>query len=434
MGVTGDKTKMKVISFLGTTDYSETTYYFAEKSCSTRFFPAAVTKFFTPEKIMICATPIVAKHKNMEDLSGILDSWGIPLDILKIPEGRSESELWEIFDIITGSVKEGDRVIFDVTHSFRSLPMLTFLVVAYLKVARTVHVEKVLYGAWEARDQKTNRTPVFDLSPFISLLDWLAATNRFIETGDGHSLATLLKQGMPSGTQMSQDLDMRQLGTNLKYAAGAIESVSLALSVARPIETMQAAKQLEDSLKKSLPHVLRSAQPFAVLANQVIEEYSQFSLADPTGDDLLEGLQRQLAMIEWYIKRLFVIQATTLAREWVVSVLAYHLRSPIFDHKNGRNEVEQALNNAVERKKKDPKIRNKSRFDKQFQKIPDANRITCLWNRLNGLRRDIAHVGMRLDPKSAEQLKTKITNLQPELIYLSKILLNRDQGPYEESR
>ena len=46
-------------------------------------------------------------------------------DVVKevpIPEGRSEEELWQIFDICVAQVAEGDQIILDVTHGFRSLP------------------------------------------------------------------------------------------------------------------------------------------------------------------------------------------------------------------------------------------------------------------------------------------------------------------------
>jgi CRISPR-associated DxTHG motif protein len=43
-----------------------------------------------------------------------------------IPEGRSEQELWEIFDRVASAVDEGDTILLDITHAFRSIPMIVF--------------------------------------------------------------------------------------------------------------------------------------------------------------------------------------------------------------------------------------------------------------------------------------------------------------------
>ena len=39
---------MKIISFLGTGDYSETTYVFGEQEHNTSLFPVALYEFFQP--------------------------------------------------------------------------------------------------------------------------------------------------------------------------------------------------------------------------------------------------------------------------------------------------------------------------------------------------------------------------------------------------
>ena len=45
-----------------------------------------------------------------------------------IPKGQSEQEIWEIFQIVYDRLKSGDEVIFDITHAFRSIPMLAITI------------------------------------------------------------------------------------------------------------------------------------------------------------------------------------------------------------------------------------------------------------------------------------------------------------------
>jgi len=415
---------MKVISFLGTGKYEVTTYFWAEREFQTRFFPVAVTQLLSPSEILICATPTVRTHANLPELTAKLDELNVRWQVIEIPEGHSETDLWEIFDALTGAVQPGETVAFDVTHSFRSLPFLAFLAVTYLRIARNVKVDKVLYGAWEARDQQTNRSPVFDLTPFVGLLDWTTATNRFVETGDGQPLAALLKLGMPSGPQMGQDLELRALGKNLKQAAESIEKVSLALQVTRPFEVMESAASLSQILAQSLPVIAQKARPFAVLAENINLEYGQFGLEYASeGENFDDGLRRQLAMIGWYMKRGQVVQAATLLREWIVSILAYRFGAPLFDLKQGREPVELALNNAVESRKEHPRSIENGRYDEVFNSLPQAEVLCSLWGRVTELRNDIAHVGMRFHPKSAADLKLKIERLYPQLEELADAFL-----------
>jgi CRISPR-associated DxTHG motif protein len=414
---------MKAICFLGTTNYQSTRYRWEGLTHETRFFPAAVARFFKPARLLICATPTVQAHPNLAALQSELEDLGAHSDVLPIPESHSEADLWNIFDALTEAVVDGEEVIFDVTYSFRSLPFLAFLAIAYLKVAKRVAVARVLYGAFEAHSAE-NESPVFDLTPFVTLLDWLTATNRFVETGDGQALAMLLKAGMPLSAEMRDDLAARTLGRHLRQAADSIETVSLALRVTRPVETMKSAGQLRKTLEQALPSLRDRTRPFAVLADQVSTEYGQFAVDNPLeATNLSEGLWRQLKMVKWYLQRRQVVQAVTLAREWLVSVLAFCFNEPMFDLKNGRQHVETALNNAVDQRRGNPRPLSPSRCDHLLQSLPVAEELQKLWSALRDIRNDIAHVGMNLSPSTADRLKQQVEDLYPRLLTIAQALL-----------
>src|SRR5690606_22560483 len=42
---------------------------------------------------------------------------------IQIHHGRTEEEFWEIFQAVYHKIEPEDEIIFDVTHSFRALPM-----------------------------------------------------------------------------------------------------------------------------------------------------------------------------------------------------------------------------------------------------------------------------------------------------------------------
>lgn len=423
---------MKAISFLGIADYSPTTYVYDGQTFKTCFFAEALPHFFHDlEQVLVFVTPTVEQHENMGELQQRL---GEVLRPVPIPEGHSEAELWEIFDALTGTVTEGEPVLFDITNSYRSLPFLVFLAAAYLRTTRQVDVRGVIYGAFEARDRQANRTPVFDLTPFVGLLDWITATDRFTQTGDGRPLAALLRERMPPGLVMRDDLDARALGRQLRNAAAAIETVSLALSVTRPLETMEAAGQLEKALRQAHDAIAARARPFALLTDHVCDSYAPFSL--PAALDLTNwsaNLRLQLAMVRWYLDKEQIVQATTLAREWLVSLVAYRVgAASLVDLDGERFPIERALNNES-RRRAGKEVNRPSSRDADVAALPALDDLVATWGRMTDLRNDIAHVGMNEQPKSASDLCRRMTRIYPDLESLARLLLPAAPGIAEEA-
>ena len=69
---------------------------------------------------------------------------------------------------------------------------MTFLALAHVrKVKNDVKIERVIYGAYEAVERENPKKPVFDLTPFVSLLDWLGAVTMFLQTGEARPIADL---------------------------------------------------------------------------------------------------------------------------------------------------------------------------------------------------------------------------------------------------
>jgi hypothetical protein len=313
----------------------------------------------------------------------------------------------------------------DITNGFRSLPFLSFLAVAFLRLARRVKVQRIYYGAWEARN-KADESPIFDLTPFVTLLDWTIATDRFIRFGDATDLAALLRQGMPPGPLMGSNLQAREMGKALKKAAVAMEAVSLALRVTRPLETMTASDKLTQTLGTVGPRVGQTARPFSLLAEQVQQTYQPLSLTEPLRpDNWPVNLQIQLDMVGWYLDKGQVVQAVTLAREWLVSLLVYHFQGDsLIDYEKERLPVENALNNEVERHKPNPGPARYPAHDALLQALPHHREIGKLWSKLTELRNDIAHVGMKLQPKDAAKLCRNVNEMYPSLQQVGQIFLS----------
>ncbi|AHJ29709.1 TIGR02221 family CRISPR-associated protein [Nodularia spumigena CS-584] len=408
-----------IITFLGI-QAKKTTYSFEGENYDGEVFAEAIHQFCNYDSMLVCVTS-EAKKRTFPILEKLGDE---RIQAVEIPNGETTEKMWETFKTITEKVHENDHVIFDITHGLRSLPFLVFLFAAYLKAAKNVTIEAIYYGAWELGSSNNGIAPVIDLSEFVSMIDWLTATERFVEIGDGQALANLLKTAIPSGDELRNNPASRPLRSNLEKTAKIIENISLALNVTRPIETMESATKLEEILKQAAASFAERAKPFSLLSERVVKEYGQFALEDPTDQAALaENLWLQLQMIEWYIQRDRIVQAVTLAREWLISVLVLRFDESMFDNHNSRKYVEYAINNAVEKAKPSPRPITPSRCDDKFAALPQADELVKVWSQMTLLRNDIAHVGMNLNPQPAFKLKEKAVSLYPLLQKLGQELL-----------
>ncbi len=119
-----------------------------------------------------------------------------------IPYGINHAEQIEIFSIIGKafkSINDGDEIILDITHSFRSLPLFVTTVINFLQSLddRKITFLKVYYGMLDAMREFNDMAPIVDISAVLELQNWSTAAYSFKEYGKGALLADLLG-GEPS--------------------------------------------------------------------------------------------------------------------------------------------------------------------------------------------------------------------------------------------
>lgn len=108
---------MQLLTVLGTGKYENTCYSWQEQQFETRYVAQALCEFFQPEKVTVLVTT-EAKEMHWETLHKTLSDRFTATEVL-IPSGKSETEVWQIFDAVVNSVEPNSKVIFDITHAFR---------------------------------------------------------------------------------------------------------------------------------------------------------------------------------------------------------------------------------------------------------------------------------------------------------------------------
>lgn len=362
-----------LIGFMGTGNYRYSQYVVNDETeVRTPYVTVALAKVKRPSRILMFMTAD-AKNQHYTAFQNELRvkcCGDISLDIVDVPLGRNEGELWVIFRRIVENVEPGMSVIFDITHGLRSFPILGILSLSYLQFSIGIDLQGLYYGAYDVGvdtdlvstdGYSVKRVPVFELSPFISLLPWMAGVNDFNRYGDSRELAkVLLKVGASS--------KMEELAERLSV-------LSTALMIGRPEDVEKSVEDLGAFQSKNqaqmAEEIQRWAQPFELVSDKILKEYQE--LMQPE-----HPLERRLGLVEWYLKRQHISQAMTLLRETMVSRVILVQEGSLENEnklKSVRERAEQWLNSLCCK----------------------TSPLGKIWREIGNVRNDIAHCGFRIN-------------------------------------
>ncbi len=211
------------ISFLGTNNYVEC-YYSNDEHYPVRFIQEALIRetckdWTVNDHIYIFCTKD-AESKNWVD-NGQEKIWEevekvgletrlkslnlkVPFEKVRIKEGFSVEEIWDIFDTVyDGTLKNGDQIYFDVTHAFRSIPLFSTVLFNYSRFMKDTEIMAIKYGAFEKlgtafdvrkkdlRDRGV--APILDLINIVRLQEYTEIASNLVNFGKTKKLSTELQ-------------------------------------------------------------------------------------------------------------------------------------------------------------------------------------------------------------------------------------------------
>ncbi|QGT99786.1 hypothetical protein SYNTR_1193 [Candidatus Syntrophocurvum alkaliphilum] len=367
---------MKLISLLGTTDYKKTVYEFDGISVETSFFQKAIIEAKKPTEVIVFLTNR-AYEKNWELLIENLDT-NIPIKPVIIPEGQNEEEYWEIFSIFINEISENEELVFDITNSFRSIPMIIALLIAYVRAVKNCTVNGVYYGAFE---KGVPVTPAVDLSIFADLLEWIKGLEDFIKYGDSKVIVELIKS-----------IDLKQNNEPITYLnelADNLQEIDLCLHFSRSKQLSDALTKYSINIKSNRTEieteVKKRAKPLYPMLAKIEKDFSMMVDSD--------FAQCSINLIDWLLTHEQYAQAFSYMRELYISKILIKIygssENEIYDFKK-REEISNKLSEEFKKNNKEPKI-------------------ISLWGNLIDYRNAIAHCGFKdsspnFDKKSIENI------------------------------
>lgn len=221
--------KKTFLTVLGTGGYRDCYYSNENGTCRSKFIQEAILELIIENledvdvKILLTET---AKQRNYdnddsENLKNTLERMNIVPELIIIPEGKTEDELWNIFEKTINSIDNDSDIILDITHSLRNIPIQVLVALNYLKLFKNINLSGIYYGAFELGEfkddeknpgEKIKHAPICNLNVYYELLNWTNAINSFVETGSANEIISLYNQKKRSiYTDPSRKEDIKKL-------------------------------------------------------------------------------------------------------------------------------------------------------------------------------------------------------------------------------
>lgn len=370
------------------------------------------------------------------------------LECLVIPSGNNNEEIWEIFDRIFSGINENDEIIFDITHGFRSLPMLFMTIINYAKVLKNCKLVGIHYGAFEASKIVGDRklVPLMNLTVFNEIIDWSFAAQVFMKYGNAEMMQTVFAEKFNS-IPNSEKKDWRGVKNTIDSAVALSDAIQTARGVKAEdigvksknfeVSIMSAYQSFDGWANDEKNEKIREIKPLVPLFEKASKEYEVFNKDD--------NYEIAFSVVEWCIKNGMIQQGYTALEEGIKTyfcayyglnqvnetdrdiVVGRSFTSLAHSKQNGY-EIETMEDRlaylTIVSKDDDPKIWNDpSRVfaRESIFKYADTKLFTLI-NKIKDERNDINHFGMRDKALGSSKLKTKLkSNFEEWKVYFDAI-------------
>jgi hypothetical protein len=311
------------IAFLGKgqqNGYSEAVYELNGKKASrTRFVQAAEIELYGInyfDKVIIVATE-ASKKSSYKGIIDALNTINFDTDIvtpLIISEDMSSEGQWKWFEQILQHIEHGDELTVDLTHGYRSIPIVLSTAIYFLQKARAIRLNAVYYGAYE---QNREITPIVDMKDFYLINEWAEGVSRLVEDADARKIAMLSNE---SKSFKISSLNDPVLINALKELTDFIRNVDVHHIPERAQNTIQLIQSREKEI----------SQTERILLRLIIEKFDSLASPIPVSGYTHKYFAVQLEIIRLLLDHHLYMQAFTVMREFVGSIGLIQERKSIF--------------------------------------------------------------------------------------------------------
>ncbi len=294
----------------GKAKYSETIYRLKQvKSSPTNFIQQAEIEIIGAEyfdKVMIVATG-KSSRENFEDLKDRLEKSGVKnVFELRIEEEMSPENQWKWFEKILKSIEPGDHLTVDLTHGFRSIPIIFSTAINFLQKSRGIILEAAYYGAFDQR--KDGITPIIDMKDFYVINEWADAVSSLVEDANARKMAL--------AAQRTADFQAGELNDE-----AVIRAFRNLTDTVRNVDVNNVPEKAREAINLLEEKKRHASETGRILIDLVIDKFTSVAADEPlSGKYDRQYFEFQLEIIKLLLEHELYMQAYTAMREFIGSI------------------------------------------------------------------------------------------------------------------
>lgn len=344
-----------LISSLGTGEkkdgsYKKATYKIDSKTYETSFIADALYQHLDIEKIFLVGTKKSIWDEAYITFKGSDDNYHLDLfeqkeqgvidqkalegvkqilpkgsECLLIDYGLNDNELWRNFEqflTISEHIQNGDEVYLDITHSFRSLSLMSYVMTQFTSSIsdKNFKVKGVFYGMYEYSYENADKTtPIVDLKILLEIQEWIKAIDAIKKYSDFEPLVKVMGEvGVEASvyntfSNLNNTISMANMGAMKQFIETASKKINsikssnnkivalLAPEILKLIEELhhERMSDFQFALAKWFYKNKNYAQSYIALGEAIVTKSCEIKNYDIDDRDLRKNAKTSLGNDKW---------------------------------------------------------------------------------------------------------------------------------------
>jgi len=248
------------------------------------------------------------RETHLKSLEKQLKSLGM-LNLIKviIDEDMSPEGQWKWFEQILSHIEPRDELTVDLTHGYRSIPIVFSTAINFLQKARDIILKAVYYAAYEKK-KDLGYAPIINMKDFYVVNEWAEAVSRLIEDADARKMAEVSDR---TAEFQAGELNDKEVIHAFEDLTNTIRNVD----IHRMAEKANAAMEMIREKEKNASVTGR------ILLRLVIDKFAALATEKPpSGRYDKSYFLLQIEIIKILLEHKLFMQAYTVMREFIASV------------------------------------------------------------------------------------------------------------------
>ncbi|MDY6853456.1 MAG: TIGR02221 family CRISPR-associated protein [Thermodesulfobacteriota bacterium] len=307
--------------------YDKAFYELDEReSGKTEFVQVAQIQILGPsnfDMILIVATQKSYDEHFKELENQLLKTGANEVSYIIISEDMTPEGQWEWFERILNHIEYGDELTIDLTHGYRSIPIVFSTAINFLQKSRGIILNAVYYGAY---DKNRKLSPIINMKDFYIINEWADAVSRLVEDADARKLAEVAEN--TTDFQVSE-LNDKELVESFEELTEVVKNVDVNNIGAKANKAISLVKEKERGASITGRLLLRL----------VYDKFISIATLEPaTGRYDSAYFFLQLEIIDLLLKHKLFMQAYTVMREFIGSIGMIEIEKARINSNKGRKQ------------------------------------------------------------------------------------------------